>query len=125
MFQYVPDTCKTRRYPWGIQRLVSTHQLVHKSRGMGVRGEVLVYSRPTQIQSAKSCPALPIPTFLKYLSGSTQGILSKRFVKPNSGRPCIADSLSHTTSNKMRASGKFWKFLVALFSEVHFELFGT
>ena len=38
---------KTRRYPWGIQRLVSTHQLPHKS------GD---YSRPTQIQSAKICP---------------------------------------------------------------------
>ena len=38
---------KTRWYPWGIQQLVSTHQLPHKSGG---------YSRPSQIQSAKICP---------------------------------------------------------------------
>ena len=125
MFQYVPDTCKTRRYPWGIQRLVSTHQLPHKSRGAGVRGQVLLYSIPTKMSSAKSCPAPPRPTFLKYLSGDTQGFLSKIFAKPNSGRPCIADlCFSHTTSHKMRTSGKIWNILVALFLEVHFKFYG-
>ena len=38
---------KTRRYPWGIQRLVSKHQHTW---------EWGWFSRPTQIQSAKICP---------------------------------------------------------------------
>ena len=110
---------QTRRYPWGIQRLVSTHQLQHNPKvprsvqiciwGLGGWrvGGCVVQTKSTQ--SAKICPNLNFrregegrgswfrPTFLKYLSGGTQGILSTNFAMPYSGRPCITDSLSHTT----------------------------
>ena len=68
---------ETRRYPWGIQQLVSTHQLPHKSGGgspdqlksQNPKCQDLpkfslgggVYSRPTQIRSAKICPNFHFP----------------------------------------------------------------
>ena len=85
----------TRRYPSGIQWLVSTHhfqqfldqlnpkcQDLSKSAFLGGRGGVGWWFRPT---------------FLKYLSGGTQGILNTNFAMPYSGSPCTTDSLSHTT----------------------------
>ena len=126
------NTVEMRQYPWRIQRLVSTHQLAHKSIGGGGTHDQLkskvtqsgqiymgggAYSRPTQIQCAKiypnfhfggggivetnsnsKCQDLPKfsfsggeggewgysrPTFLKYLSGGTQGILHQKFSKPS------------------------------------------
>ena len=89
---------ETRRYLWGIQRLVSTHQT-------------------NSTQSAKICPNLHFqggrgwwfrPTFLKYLSWGTQGILSTNFAMPYSGSPGIADSLSHTTLVETNNSCTSW-----------------
>ena len=48
-FLYINDW--TRRYPWGIQRLVSIHQLPHKSRGGG--GELWTNSNPKSLNLIK------------------------------------------------------------------------
>ena len=76
-------TNATRRYPWGIQRLVSTHPFP-------VGGE---YSCQSKTQSLKSWPNVhflgggggvtPDTTFLKYFSGGTQGFLNTKFSQHN------------------------------------------
>ena len=82
---------KTRWYPWGIQRLVSTYSNHHR------RGGVLESQKP-------KCQDLPKFQFSE--GGGVlnqipqQGvlrILSRNFALPLSGCLCITDSLSHTT----------------------------
>ena len=83
----------TRRYPWEIQQLVSTQELPHKSNGEGVlqtnsnpNCQVLtkfhfgrgVYSRPTQIQSAK-----PWPNFYFRGGGGTPDQLKSKVSSPD------------------------------------------
>ena len=55
-----------RRYPWGIQQLVSTHHLPHKSLGVG-------YSRPIQI-------------FIFWGAGDTPDQLKSKFKVPQCGQ---------------------------------------
>ena len=112
-----PHNIVTRRYPWGIQRLVSTHQFPHNPRdvqtcifwgvvGVGVGCVGLDQLNPKYQDLSKSAffgegvgeggGSWSRPTFLKYLSRGTQGILSTNFAIPYSGSPCIADmSLTH------------------------------
>ena len=107
----------TRRYPWGIQRLVSKHSNFHPGAGGWSRStetqSAKICPRSTATESAKICPNLHggggagpgqvkpkcqdlskstfgggewagiggwfRPTFLKYLSRDTQGILNQKF----------------------------------------------
>ena len=91
---------KTRWYPWGIQQLVSTHQLPHKSGG---------YSRPTQIQSAKICPNFHFGVGWWAYSRATQiqsdNICSNcNFWRGDNGKGCTPDQLK----SKVPRSGQIF-----------------
>ena len=87
-------TSQTRRYPWGIQRLVSTHQFPHNPRSvqicifLGVGGPDQL--NPKCQDLSKSAFGVgrgwSRPTFLKYLSGAFKDKICHTM--PYSGCPC-------------------------------------
>ena len=86
----------TRRYPWGIQRLVSTHSNCYPFVQF-LWGGVFLDSQNSNCQGVAKFSLGGRDSWVVKMRIGILGKLSKNFAMPYSGTPCIADSLSHTT----------------------------
>ena len=119
------DKYKTRWYPWGIQRLVSTYSNRHwdKGGGAGSQNSKCQDLPKFQFSGGGGCSGSQIPKcqdlpkFQFFWGGGgvlnqipEQGVvrnLSTNFSLPLSGSLCITDSVSDTTLRMWRLIG-FW-----------------